>query len=183
MIGGCIRSAHGEHSTTPAETKWRQNERVGWVGGDDGILALDRNGNGRIDDFSEISFRADFLGAGTDLEGLYAYDTDHDGFLTAADARFSEFVVWRDVNANGHSERREMFSLEDLGIVSISRERSDVAPLDRNAGANQVVATSSFTTADGALHRLGDVALFADLVMPTWSPGGQFETLAEIPVG
>ena len=157
-------------------------ERVGWVGGDDGILALDRNGNGRIDDFSEISFRADFLGAGTDLEGLYAYDTDRDGFLTAADARFGEFVLWRDINANGHSEKREMFSLADLGIVSISLERSNVAALDRDAGANQVLATSSFTTADGALHRLGDVALFADIVMPTWSPGAQFEMLAEMPI-
>jgi Ca2+-binding RTX toxin-like protein len=138
-------------------------ERIGWVGRDDGILALDRNGNGRIDDFSEISFRSDFLGAGTDLEGLYAYDTDGDGFLTAADDRFGDFLVWRDINSNGHSEKRELFSFAELGIVSISLERRDVTPLDRDGRANQILATSTFETADGRLHRLGDVALFADM--------------------
>jgi|GEM_PF-6773999 len=138
-------------------------ERIGWVGPDDGILALDRNANGRIDDFSEISFLRDFLGAGTDLEGLYAYDSDGDGFLTAADARFSDFLVWRDENGNGHSEKKELFSLDDLGIVSIGLERRDINPLDMDGKANQVLATSSFETADGRSQLVGDIALFAQI--------------------
>lgn len=138
-------------------------ERIGWVGRDDGILALDRNGNGRIDDFSEISFRQDFRGAGSDLEGLMAYDSDGDGFLTADDDRFSEFLVWRDRNGNGRSEKNELFTLDELGIVSIDLERSNRNALDPEADANQLLATSAFRTADGRDHLLGDVALFADI--------------------
>jgi hypothetical protein len=158
----------------------RAPDRVGWVSGDDGILALDRNGNGRIDDFSEISFRADFKGAGSDLEGLYAYDGDGDGFLTPADARWGDFLVWRDLNGNGHSEKKELFTLDELGIVAIDLERRGVKPLDRDADANQIVATSSFRTADGAFHLVGDVALFADMSVggrPAYSPAGEFAAL------
>ena len=138
-------------------------ERIGWVGADDGLLALDRNGNGRIDDFSEISFLQDFLGAGSDLEGLFAHDSNHDGFLTSADDRFSEFLVWRDANGNGHSEKKELFTLDELGIASISLERRNINPLDAEADRNQVLATSSFETVDGRSFQVGDVALFANI--------------------
>jgi hypothetical protein len=140
-----------------------ERERIGWVGADDGILALDRNGNGRIDDFSEISFLQDFLGAGSDLEGLFAYDSNHDGFLTAADDRFSDFLVWRDTNGNGHSEKKELFTLAELAIVSINLERRNIDPLDVNDARNQILATSSFTTVDGRSFAVGDVALFSDI--------------------
>ncbi len=53
-------------------------DKTGWVGADDGLLALDRNGNGTIDDIGEISFVDDAEGALSDLEGLQAYDTDGD---------------------------------------------------------------------------------------------------------
>lgn len=143
-----------------------KSERIGWVSGDDGILALDRNGNGRIDDFTEMSFRQDFRGAGTDLEGLMAYDSNGDGFLTAADERWGEFVIWTDTNGNGKSEAKELFGLTELGIVSIDLERRDVRALDGDADSNQVLATSVFETADGARHLVGDVALFADIRPP-----------------
>lgn len=85
---------------------------------------FDRNHNGRIDDFSEISFVHDFRGAATDLEGLYAYDSDGDGFLTRAGEGFGEFLVWKDTNGNGKSQPHELFTLDELGIVSIALERT-----------------------------------------------------------
>lgn len=138
-----------------------QRERIGWVGRDDGILALDRNGNGRIDDFREISFLNDFKGAGTDLEGLYAYDTDGDGWLTAADDRFGDFLVWRDKNGNGRSDKNELFTLDDLGITGIDLERRDIQLLDVDNPMNQTLATSRYRTSDGRDHVLGDVALYS----------------------
>jgi hypothetical protein len=138
------------------------SERTGWVRADDGVLALDRNHNGRIDDFSEISFVHDFKGAASDLEGLYAYDTDGDGFLTMKDERFGEFLVWRDLNGNGKSQPHELFSFEDLGIVSISLERTDLNLLKPENESNQLLASSFYETADGIRHSIGDVALFSE---------------------
>jgi hypothetical protein len=138
-------------------------DRLGWVGSDDGILVLDRNGNGRIDDFSEMSFVRDFLGAATDLEGLFAYDSNGDGFLTQADERFGEFRVWRDSNGNGKSEKQELSTLDEMGIVSIALERSNINPLRPDEEANQVLGMSVFETADGRIGQVGDVALFVAL--------------------
>jgi hypothetical protein len=158
-------------------------ERIGWVGADDGILALDRNGNGRIDNFSEFSFVGDFLGAATDLEGLYAYDTDGDGFLTAADDRFADFLVWRDANGNGRSEGKELFTLEELGIVSIGLERRHLTPLDGTLQANQIVGTSVFEMADGRTHLVGDVALFVQMGPPHVNSGGDILPVSSEYVG
>ena len=141
-------------------------DRVGWVGRDDGILVLDRNGNGRVDSFSEMSFVHDFRGAASDLEGLYAYDSNHDGFLTQADVRFGEFLVWQDSNGNGKSEKHELHRLDDRGIVSIGLERNDIIALRPDEAANQILATSVFTTADGKTGLVGDVALYAELNLP-----------------
>ena len=59
--------------------------RTSWVGPTNGILASDRDGDGRINNTGDISFVRDKNGATTDLEGLSAWDTDGDGVLTAKD--------------------------------------------------------------------------------------------------
>src|SRR5690606_20569036 len=95
-------------------------DKTGWVGSDDGILVLDRNGNGSIDDVSEISFLDEVEGAQTDLEGLVAFDSNGDGRLDAADERFFEFRVWRDLNQNGVSDAGELLTWAEAGISSLS---------------------------------------------------------------
>ncbi len=64
------------------------------------MLALDRNGDGKIDSGAEISFTQDVVGAKYDLEGLGAYDTNANGFFDTGDARFSDFRIWQDTNQN-----------------------------------------------------------------------------------
>lgn len=124
----------------------------------DGMLVLDRNGDGRISGFSEISFVEDFLGADTDLEGLYAYDSDQDGFLTAADSRFGAFQVWIDGNGNGRSEKNELFSLSDLGIVSLNLETMERGPWQDGERDEQIVGVSQFERIEGSRGLLADVA-------------------------
>ncbi|MBL4645736.1 MAG: tandem-95 repeat protein, partial [Rhizobiales bacterium] len=60
-------------------------DQTGWVAPDDGLLAYDKDMDGEITDFDEISFVGYLEGARTDLEGLAAFDTNNDGVLDAAD--------------------------------------------------------------------------------------------------
>jgi Ca2+-binding RTX toxin-like protein len=134
-------------------------DRTGWVGADDGMLALDRNGNGTIDDISEISFAGE--GALSDLEGLAAFDSNGNGFLDSGDERFGEFRVWRDSNQDGISDAGELVSLSDAGIVSVNLtlNRTQEEP---GGAENIVYATSTYLGSDGVEHTVGDVFLAFD---------------------
>lgn len=117
-------------------------ERVGWVGSDDGILALDRNGNGEIEGLSEISFIDDMPGAVTDLEGLAAFDTNGDRVFDAADARWSEFRIWQDRNQDGVSSANELSGLREVGIVGIELDGAATG-FGVDEGIDNVVAATT----------------------------------------
>jgi hypothetical protein len=106
-------------------------DHVQWVrpGGDEGFLALDRTGNGLIDDGSEL------FGVGTPLVlenrnapngfvGLAQYDMrqlggNDDGLITAADAIWPQLRIWLDANADGVAARSEMRTLAKAGITAL----------------------------------------------------------------
>lgn len=133
-------------------------DRTGWVGSDDGILALDRNGNGIVDGIDEISFLGDVEGAESDLEGLVAFDTNGNGLLDAGDDRFFEFRIWRDLNQNGISEEGEMMSLPQAGIVSLELTSN---PMEQGARGpdNFILGTVGYTRTNGSKGTAGDVFL------------------------
>jgi hypothetical protein len=145
-------------------------ERVGWTNGDDAFLVLDRNGNGVIDSFGELSFLSDFRGAGSDLEGLLAYDVDRDGFLTAADPIFASLHLWQDGNSNGISEAHELRSLTDAGVLSISLEIVGLKKLDQSIRGNQVLGRSDVTLVDGTQLNAYDVGLYSKSRDDDWHP-------------
>ena len=139
--------------------------RIGWLGGDDGFLALDRDGDGTINTFSEISFVQDLEGATTDFEGLRAYDTNADGVFDAQDERFGEFQIWRDINQDGQSAGEgELLTLETAGITSISLELQSTGRDVSNFADSVVLNTAEYTTSDGQTHTAYDVALAASLI-------------------
>ncbi|MBO7082112.1 MAG: hypothetical protein J6V99_08795, partial [Neisseriaceae bacterium] len=89
-----------------------------WVKGDDGLLVLDRNGNGLIDDGSELfgqdtpkTFITDTITDG--FSALRQLDHNRDGKIDANDADFKNIKVWRDINSDGISQEDELFSLEE----------------------------------------------------------------------
>jgi Ca2+-binding RTX toxin-like protein len=135
-------------------------ERGGWIGADDGVLALDRNGDGRINGVSEISFLGDRPGAASDLEGLGAFDSDGDGALTAADAAFGSFLVWQDRNSNGISDAGELMTLAELGVRSLSPVGEGLAedgPVSLDD--NSILRTGTINWENGRTSDLADVAL------------------------
>jgi len=106
-------------------------DHVQWVkrGGDEGFLALDRTGNGRIDDGSEL------FGVGTPMilenrnapngfVGLAQYDSrqlggNDDGRISDADAIWPQLRIWLDENADGVSTRDEIRTLRSVGLTSL----------------------------------------------------------------
>lgn len=100
-------------------------DRISWTKGgtDDGFLALDRNGNGTIDDGSELfgSVTPQSPIAGPNgFNALLPFDIDHDLAITPADPIFGELKLWIDANHNGRSEQGELSTLRTFGIKSIS---------------------------------------------------------------
>lgn len=141
-------------------------ERVAWFKGrDDAMLVLDRNGNGRVDGPSEISFLADLLGAASDLEGLLAFDSDHDGALTMNDPVFASLLVWKDRNHDGKSDKGELSSLSDVGIEKISLEIFGRSKLDPALEESQVLGRAKVVFADGRVGTAYDVALDRDPIL------------------
>jgi VCBS repeat-containing protein len=133
-------------------------DQTGWVGPGDGLLVLDRNGNGLIDNGSELGFSGDEDDAVSDLEGLRAYDSNANGFFDAGDDQFATFQVWRDVNQNGFSDAGELASLTDLGISAINLT---LVPLGEDAGPeeNAIYGTTQFIRTDGSIGTVGDANL------------------------
>ena len=119
-------------------------ELSGWVGADDGLLVLDRDGNGKIDDISEL------FGApgGSGFGELRLLDDDASGVIDAGDVVFDKLQVWRDLNQDGVSQQGELFSLADLGIVSIDALGN---PLGVTTPSGALLReTATFTRADGS---------------------------------
>jgi Haemolysin-type calcium binding protein related domain/RTX calcium-binding nonapeptide repeat (4 copies) len=99
-------------------------QRTGWVAPTDGLLALDRNGNGRIDDNSELFGNA--TGATDGFQALAELDTNADGVVNASDAGFDDLRVWQDLDQNGISSGNELLTLAQVGIASISLGASQI---------------------------------------------------------
>ena len=125
--------------------------QTGWVSGKDGLLAVDNNGNGQIDDRSEL-FGGD-IGAG--FAKLGTFDSNQDGVVDAADAEFSELKVWQDKNENALTDAGELVSLESAGVASMNTSYTNVFGTD--ALGNIHGEHSSATLTDGTSVDMVDV--------------------------
>jgi hypothetical protein len=74
---------------------------TGWIAPDDGMLVLDRNGNGTIDSGQEL-FGDSTYRIGESRDGFTALaqeDTNSDGVVNNLDANWANLKVWRDLNS------------------------------------------------------------------------------------
>lgn len=128
---------------------------TGWVSSDDGILVLDKNGNGQIDGLHEV-FSEQFGQAGSGIDALATLDTNGDGVFNAEDEAFDQVRVWRDFNGNGVVDAGELFTLASLGIseINLSANKTDIS----DESGNLILQKGTFTR-NGAVHNFADVAL------------------------
>ena len=124
----------------------------GWIATGSGFLAVDKNGNGSIDNVNEL-FGGTGKGAG--FANLAAYDSNHDGAVNAADADFAKLLIWQDLNGDHASSADELMTLAQAGIASLSLAATDLQFAD--AEGNYHGEASTVTTVSGALLGMTDV--------------------------
>lgn len=94
-----------------------------WVAAATPWLAVDLDGNGRIDDgrelFGSMTRLPDGRRADNGFTALAALDTNGDGRITAEDPAFSKLVLWRDLDQDRASSPRELQSAEEAGLIAI----------------------------------------------------------------
>ena len=136
----------------------------GWVGKEDGLLVYDRNGDGIINNGSELFGDATRLkNGGTAAHGFAALadlDDNGDGKIDAADKAFSSLRVWRDLNQDGISQEGELLTLEQAKVQSLNTQFRNT---NRSLGdGNTLAQEGSYTTTDGQTRQMGDLLLAND---------------------
>lgn len=130
-----------------------------WVSASTPWLAIDLDGDGRIDDGSELfgsmTRLPDGRRAPNGFAALAALDDDHDGRITRGDAAFDRLLVWSDDDQDRRSAASELRRAVDVGLVAI---HLDYASSARCTDGDCEVERASFeyVESDGRAA-LGDV--------------------------
>ena len=125
-----------------------RNYQVAWTlpGSDDAWLVLDRNGNGQVDDGTELFGNASPQPEQADWRDRHGYlalaefdkqqnGGNGNGIIELSDAVFYELRLWRDVDHDGRSRPSELSSLPSVGIEGLSLDYRESRRTDEHGNA------------------------------------------------
>jgi len=128
-------------------------ELTSWVDANDGVLVVDKNGNGIIENGNEVFGNNSILANGQIAADGYAsladYDTNHDGVVNSSDANFSDIKV---LKGDG-----TLLTLQQADIASLNLAHTATNTIDANG--NIQVSLGSFTKIDNTTGQMGDYNL------------------------
>ena len=134
-------------------------ERTGWIDEYDGFLVRDLNGDGRINNGSELfgnhTLLANGKKAANGFDALKELDSNGDGKITRADDAWSELRVWQDRNQDAWSAKGELYTLDELGITELNTEYTTSKLVDSSGNAHK--QQSNAVTQDGSSVAVTDV--------------------------
>ena len=139
-------------------------EKSGWVGKDDGLLVRDINGNGQIDDGTELFGNNSVLSSGAKaangFEALKELDSNKDGVFNSSDEVWNEIKVWKDMNQNGFVENGELLSMEEVNIkeINLSYQNENIKDINENI----IGQTGSFIKNDNSAGNISDIWFVTD---------------------
>jgi len=119
----------------PSARAWTEPNR------DDAWLVLDRDGDGVINDGSEMfgnTTPQPQPAVGTGRNGFLAlaqYDDDRNGVIDEHDAIFSELRLWQDIDHDGVSQPWEVHALPELGVAGISLAYTEAREADQHGNS------------------------------------------------
>ena len=134
---------------------------TGWVHSDDGLLVLDRNSNGTIDNGGELfgldTVKADGTKATDGFDALSDLDSNNDDVFDSNDTRFADVRVWRDLNQDGISQSNELSTLAANNIRSIDLSKTTATT---NLGNGNIqTATATYTRTDDTTGTAANLGL------------------------
>ncbi|MDR1163337.1 MAG: VCBS repeat-containing protein [Candidatus Accumulibacter sp.] len=130
------------------------SERINFLASGSGFLAFDRNGDGKINDGSEL------FGArtGDGFAELAALDGDRNGWIDESDAAYSQLSVWIK-NASGAEILRSLKEA-NVGAISVSRASTPFSIKDANNNLEgQVRASGVYLRENGGVGSVQQVDL------------------------
>ncbi len=140
-------------------------ELSGWASSEDGLLVLDINQNGVIDNGAELFGSYTQLGgtgqtAANGFDALALLDSNGDLVINAQDAAFADLMVWQDLNGDGQTDAGELLTLAQAGIAQLNTAYVDGTAVDSNG--NEHLQLGNFVTTGGQTRQMNDVWFTVD---------------------
>ncbi|MEK2690541.1 hypothetical protein [Bdellovibrio sp. GT3] len=124
----------------------QNGRKISWPTFDDEMYFLvhDQNGNKKVDGGHELF--GDINNFQDGFKNLEVYDFNKDGLIDSKDPVFAKLRLWKDSNHDGKSSAKELKTLKQLGVESISVKYTDAT---QDLGPNaRLVGPGEFTYKD-----------------------------------